>query len=88
MKQLSLKTEKFFDILNTILSTLNIDEVLTAVVREIKAILGADRCTLFLIDKDNNELYSKVLQADNLIEIRVALTKKSLAGYSFLTGTS
>ncbi len=86
MKQLSLKTEKFFDILNTILSTLNIDEVLTTVVKEIKILLGADRCTLFLVDKDNNELYSKVLQADNLVEIRVPITRSSLAGYSSTTG--
>lgn len=86
MEQLSLKTEKFFDILNTILSTLNIDEVLTTVVKEIKILLGADRCTLFLVDKDNNELYSKVLQADNLVEIRIPITRSSLAGYSSTTG--
>lgn len=86
MEQLSLKTEKFFDILNTILSTLNIDEVLTTVVNEIKTLLGADRCTLFLVDKDCNELYSKVLQADNLVEIRVPITLSSLAGYSSTTG--
>ncbi|MDA8214299.1 MAG: GAF domain-containing protein [Nitrospiraceae bacterium] len=86
MEQLSLKTEKFFDILNTVLSTLNIDEVLTTVVKEIKILLGADRCTLFLVDKDNNELYSKVLHADNLVEIRVPITRSSLAGYSSTTG--
>jgi len=86
MEQLALKKDKFFDLLNTILSTLNIDEILTIVVREIRAILGADRCTLFLIDRDNNDLYSKVLQADNLVEIRVSLTKKSLAGYTAITG--
>lgn len=84
--ELSLKTEKFFDILNTILSTLNIDEVLTTVVKEIRDILGADRCTLFLVDRENNELYSKVLQADNLVEIRVPITRSSLAGYSSTTG--
>ncbi len=87
MEQLSLKTEKFFEILDTVLSTLNIDEVLTTVVKEIKTLLGADRCTLFLVDKDNNELYSKVLQADNLVEIRVPITRSSLAGYSSTTGT-
>jgi len=86
MKHLALKTDKFFDILNTILSTLNIDEILTTVVNEIRLILGADRCTLFLIDKDNNDLYSKVLQADNLVEIRVPITKNSLAGYTASTG--
>jgi GAF domain-containing protein len=87
MEHLALKTDKFFDILNTILSTLNIDEILTTVVKEIRSILDADRCTLFLIDKDNNDLYSKVLQADNLVEIRVPITKKSLAGYAAATGS-
>jgi GAF domain-containing protein len=86
MEQLSLKPEKFFEILDTILSTLNINDVLTTVVNEIKNLLGADRCTLFLVDKDNNELYSKVLQADNLVEIRVPITQSSLAGYSSTTG--
>ncbi|BCB97455.1 hypothetical protein JZK55_23770 [Dissulfurispira thermophila] len=86
MEQLSLKQDKFFDILSTILSTLDIDEVLTTVVKEIKTLLSADRCTLFLVDKDNNELYSKVLQADNLVEIRVPITRSSLAGYTSMTG--
>ena len=86
MGQLALKTESFFDILDTILSTLNIDSVLTTVVSDIRSLLGADRCTLFLVDKDNTELYSKVLQADNLVEIRVPVTNRSLAGYSSMSG--
>jgi len=85
MEQL-LKHEKFFDILNTILSTLDINEVLTTVVRKIKDILGSDRCTLYLIDRENNELYSKVLEADELVEIRLPISKGSLVGYSAMTG--
>ncbi|MEW6215308.1 MAG: GAF domain-containing protein [Nitrospirota bacterium] len=85
MELLPLETDKFFSILdtiNTILSTLNIDEILTTVVKEIQSILKAERCTLYLIDRESNELYSKVLQADGLEEIRVPITKNSLAGYS------
>ena len=85
MEQLSLETRKFFSILHTIFSTLNIDEILTTVVKEIQSILKADRCTLYLVDRESNVLYSKVLQADGLIEIRVPLTKNSIAGYSALT---
>src|SRR3972149_5336766 len=85
MESLPLETDKFFSILNTIFSTLNVDEILTKVVREIQSILKADRCTLYLIDRGNNELYSKVLQTDNIVEIRVPLKKSSIAGYSAIT---
>ncbi len=85
MEQLPLETDKFFGILNTIFSTLNIDEILTTVVKEIQSILKADRCTLYLVDKESNELYSKVLQAESLVEIRLPLTKSSIAGYSAIT---
>ncbi len=85
MDQLPLETGNFFSILNTIFSTLNIDEILTTVVKEIQSILKADRCTLYLVDRESNELYSKVLQAESLIEIRLPLFKSSLAGYSAIT---
>lgn len=83
--QLLLNSDKFFDILNTILSTLKMNELLTTVVEEIQSIIKADRCTLYLIDREGNELYSKVLQADSLVEIRIPLTKNSLAGFSAIT---
>lgn len=82
MKQSLLTTDRFFGILDTILSTLDINELLTTVVKEIQSILNADRCTLYLIDKENNELYSKVLQAEDLVEIRIPIKKNSLSGYS------
>lgn len=86
MKGFSLPKNRIFNILDTIVSTLDINRILTTVVGEIQAILGADRCTLYLIDKENAELYSKVLQADTLVEIRVPLIKESLAGFSAATG--
>jgi transcriptional regulator with GAF, ATPase, and Fis domain len=85
MERLPFETDNFFAILNTIFSTLNVDEILTKVVREIQTILKADRCTLYLVDWENNELYSKVLQTDNLVEIRVPIKKSSIAGYSAIT---
>lgn len=73
---------EFLTLLNIILSTLDVDEILTTVVKKVQGILGADRCTLYLIDHERHELYSKVLQAENLIEIRIPVSKRSLAGYS------
>lgn len=39
------------------------------IMKRAKELLEADRCTLFLIDKDHNELYSNF--TDNVLEIRV-----------------
>lgn len=86
MQELSLKPEVFFGILNNIFSTLSINEILTNVVDDIQAIIGADRCTLYLINTESEELFSKVLQAENLVEIRVPIKKTSLSGYSYMTG--
>lgn len=88
MKNISFQVDNFFDILNTILSTLDINEILTSVVEQIRTIIKADRCTLYIIDRENNELFSKVLQAENLVEIRVPHKETSLAGYSASTSRS
>lgn len=85
MERLSVEVGNFFSLLNTIFSTLDIDEILTKVVREIQSILKADRCTLYLVDWENNELYSRVIQTDDLVEIRLPIKKSSISGYSALT---
>ncbi|KAF0181821.1 MAG: adenylate/guanylate cyclase [Nitrospirae bacterium] len=82
----SFSTEDFFRALNIMLSTLRIDEILTSVVAEVRSILGADRCSLFIVDRENDQLYTKVIQASELLEIRLSLSKQSLAGYAALTG--
>jgi len=81
-----IQTEEFSSLISKVLSTLNVDKMLTDVVTGIRAYLGAERGTLFLYDKENNELYSKVLEGEELVEIRVPVNKKSLAGYTALTG--
>lgn len=76
---------QFVDILDTILSTLSIDEILTKVVEEIRKTIGADRSTLYLVNYQRNELFSKVLQAKELVEICLPIDKFSLAGYTAIT---
>ncbi|MFQ3573300.1 MAG: GAF domain-containing protein [Thermodesulfovibrionales bacterium] len=77
--------EQFFDILNTILTTHDINYLLTYVVEEVRKTISADRCTLYLVNNETDELYSKVLQAKELVEIRLPINKNSLAGYSAMT---
>ncbi|MBP3820708.1 HD domain-containing protein [bacterium] len=64
----------------------DIDELLRVIAEETKNAMHADRCTVFLWDKDSNELWSKVaLGVDENKEIRFP-ADKGLAGYVVQTG--
>ena len=64
----------------------NIDNLIKTIAEETKEALNADRCTVFLYDKEKNELYSKV--ATGLVnekELRIP-ADKGLAGHVVQTG--
>lgn len=64
----------------------DIDELLRVIAEETKNAMQADRCTVFLWDKDSDELWSKVaLGVDENKEIRFP-AGKGLAGYVVKTG--
>lgn len=64
----------------------DIDELLRVIAEETKNAIQADRCTVFLWDKDTDELWSKVaLGLDSSQEIRFP-AGKGLAGYVVKTG--
>jgi adenylate cyclase len=63
----------------------SLDRMLGALVDIIVAELDADRATVFLHDKENNELYSRVARGNFQHEIRMAYDK-GVAGYVFKTG--
>lgn len=64
----------------------DIDELLRVIAEETKNAIQADRCTVFLWDKDSDELWSKVaLGLDSSQEIRFP-ADKGLAGYVVKTG--
>ncbi len=63
----------------------DIDEVLKVIAEETKNALQADRCTVFLWDKDSNELWSKIALGVESNEIRFP-ANKGLAGYVVQTG--
>lgn len=64
----------------------DIDELLTVIAQETKNAIRADRCTVFLWDKDDDELWSKVaLGVEESQEIRFP-AGKGLAGYVVKTG--
>lgn len=65
----------------------NIDKLLVTIAEQTKLVLNADRCTVFLYDKEKNELWSKVALGMGSQEIRFS-ADKGLAGSVFNTGES
>ncbi len=64
----------------------DLDKLLTLIKAETEFALGADRCTVFLYDRDQNELWSKVATGlDTSEEIRFP-AHLGLAGYVVKTG--
>lgn len=65
-------------------STLDLDELLYRIMEVTREQLNADRCTVFLIDQERQELWSKVAMGVNQ-EIRFPMTK-GIAGHVARTG--
>lgn len=64
----------------------NIDRLIGTIAEETKIALNADRCTVFLYDKENEELYSKVATGlEEFRELRIP-ADKGLAGHVVQTG--
>lgn len=63
----------------------NIDVLLKVIAEETKSVIQADRCSVFLFDKKNNELWSKVALGIESQEIRFP-ANKGLAGHVVRTG--
>lgn len=69
----------------TIALETNLDNLLTIIAQEIKVALDADRCTVFLLDEEKGELWSKVALGMNTKEIRFN-SNLGLAGHVATTG--
>jgi serine phosphatase RsbU (regulator of sigma subunit) len=66
-------------------STLDLDELLTVIMKEITENLDADRSTLYIVDEDEKEIWSKIAQGDKKLEIRQPIGK-GISGYVAQTG--
>ncbi len=64
------RTEILLDMMHSFTSQLERDRLLPLIMEKITTAMKANRSTLFLLDKKTNELYSRVLQGDNISEIR------------------
>ena len=73
------------DVAAALAQTLDLDALIIKIVNKISEILEAERSTLFLIDRERNELWSKVATGSEVTEIRLPLSV-GLAGYVVSTG--
>jgi PAS domain S-box-containing protein len=67
-------------------SSLNLDEAFIKITSELKQLIKTDRVTLWLIDQERNDLWTKIPINNNLQEIRIPLTMQSFSGQVAITG--
>jgi K+-sensing histidine kinase KdpD len=79
------KLQRLIEASKTINSTLDLDKLLGLILDSAAMSINADRGTLYLVDTIKKELWSKVLQGSNMVEIRLPVGK-GLAGYVAETG--
>jgi len=65
-------------------SEMNLDRLLLLIMNETREVLEADRCTVFLVDEERGELWSKIALGEEN-EIRFPISQ-GLAGYVARTG--
>ena len=63
----------------------SLDELLLTIAEETRTVLNADRCSVFLYDKEKNELSSKIALGVDKGELRFS-ADKGFAGYAVKTG--
>jgi adenylate cyclase len=73
------------DVMRSLAAERQLDDLLLKITQKASEVLDADRSTIFLVDEDKGELWSKVAQGADMKEIRVPLTA-GIAGYVGRTG--
>ena len=63
----------------------NLDRLLQLILGEVTRVMEAERSSLFLVDRDRNELWSKIAQGLEVREIRIKIGM-GISGYVAQTG--
>lgn len=79
------KLQRLIEAAEVVNSTLELDKLLSLILEIALRIVEADRGTLYLIDEQKHELWSKILKGSTLVEIRLPVGK-GIAGYVAATG--
>ncbi len=79
------KLNRLIEASKSINSTLDLDKLLKIILDAAATSIDADRGTVYLVDEFKRELWSKVLQGENMVEIRLPIGK-GIAGAVAQTG--
>ncbi len=86
LEELLQQRKALLDITNRIHAAQNIKQILVDLKDGILSLFSARSLTIYVLDRISNEIYSMFLAGAELKEIRVAIDKKSIAGYVASTG--
>ena len=77
--------QRLVHLIDRIHSAKTLDSIFIEIQGEMLTFFGADRMTLYAVDAERKEIYSKFLALDSVKEIRVPISPKSVAGFVALT---
>lgn len=80
-------TSALIEVSRRLSESLKLDVLLPRMVETISNFLGAERCSIFLYDRDSDELFSRVAQGEGIQEIRFPASR-GIAGYVFVSSQS
>ncbi len=87
-KLLETRVEKLtalLDVGKAMASERNLDRLLQLILTDVTKVMEADRSSLFLVDRERNELWSKIAQGLEVREIRIKIGM-GISGYVAQTG--
>ena len=64
----------------------NIDDILINLKDSILSLFDSERITIYAVDHSKKEIYSKLKEGDEVKEIRLPISRESIAGYCATTG--
>jgi type II secretory ATPase GspE/PulE/Tfp pilus assembly ATPase PilB-like protein/GAF domain-containing protein len=77
--------EKLNAIINSIHAAREVDQILISLIHDIRALFDSQRVTVYAVDPQTEELFSRTKVADEVKEFRVPVDRKSIAGYAAAT---
>ncbi len=78
--------QRLVQLVDRIHSAKTLDSIFIELQGEILGLIDTDRMTLYAVDQDRKEIYSKLLAIDTVREIRVPISERSIAGFVAATG--
>ena len=78
--------QRLVQLVDRIHAAKSLDSIFLELQGDVVELLGADRMTLYAVDADRKEIYSRFLALNTVKDIRLPISERSIAGYVATTG--